>query len=151
MTGPGSQNPGIYRNLKDVLRRQPQVVTVWFEPDAIRKSHLAAEIDPIRLHPPSGPKPPTLEVRWKTAPPHDSFRVDYHDPNTGFHCGWHRDDDHTDLGEIHLQYRTSEMNEPLREPVAFEAESPARLLWECCERLFGETIAEYGPTDSREE
>lgn len=145
MTSPGSQNPGLYRNLKDVLRRQPAVVEVWFEPDAIRKSYLAAEVDPARLDPPSGPEAPTLEVRWETAPPHDRFRVDYHDLNTGYHCGWHRDDDHADLGDVHLQYRTPEMDEPARESTTFDANSPARLLWECCDRLFTETLPEYAP------
>lgn len=150
MTGPGSQNPGLYRSLKDVLRRQPTVVRVWFEPDAIRKSYLAAEIDPSRVEPPTGPESPRLELRWETAPPHERFRVDYYDPNTGFHCGWHRDEEHPDLGETHFQYRTPEMDGPTHEPVSFDAESPARLLWECCERLFGEALPEHAPTTDGE-
>jgi hypothetical protein len=82
-------------------------------------------------------------VRWETTPPHGRFRVDYHDPNTGLHCGWHRDDDHAELGGIHFQYRTPEMDEPEREPATFPAESPPRILWACCERLFEKRMTEH--------
>ena len=51
----GSENPAIYRTLKDVLERQAEVVSVWFEPDAIQKRYLAAEIAPQRVVPPTGP------------------------------------------------------------------------------------------------
>lgn len=143
MTGPGSQNPGIYRALKDVLERQPAVVAVRFEPDAIQKRYLRAEVGPDRVTPPTGPEQPMLEVRWETASPHERFRIDYHDPNVDFHCGWHRDDDHADLGEVHFQYRIPDRTETEREPAAFDAESPARILWTCCERLFDTVLPEY--------
>jgi hypothetical protein len=145
MTGPGSQNPGVYRTLKDVVERQPAVVTVQYEPDAIQKRYLRAEIAPDRVTPPTGPERPTLELRWETAPPHEQFRIDYHDPNVSFYCGWHRDEDHPDLGETHFQYRTAEMAEAEREPSSFDHESPARILWTCCERLFEDVLPEYVP------
>lgn len=145
MIGPGAQNPGVYRALKDVLERQTAVVAVRFEPDAIQKRYLSAEIAPDRVTPPTGPKRPTLDVRWETAPPHDRFRVDYHDPNLDFHCGWHCDDDHPDLGAVHFQYRAPEPAETEREPASFDAESPARVLWACCERLFEEVLPEHVP------
>lgn len=140
MTGSGSQNPGVYRALKDVLERQSTVDAVRFEPDAIQKRYLRAEVAPNRVTPPTGPQRPTLKVRWETAPPHERFRIDYHDPNADFHCGWHRDDDHPDLGDVHFQYRTPELTETIREPVSFDAESPARILWDCCERLFEDVL-----------
>jgi len=142
MTGTGGQNPAIYRVLKDVLERQAEVVTVRFEPDSIQRRYLAAEIDPSRVVPPTGPEAPSIEVHWKTTPPHNEFRIDYHDPNTGFHCGWHQDDDYDALGAAHFQYQTGEMEEPEREGTRFKAGSPARILWQCCDRLFEDVLGD---------
>ena len=135
----GAENPALYRTLKDVLERQAEVIAVWFEPDAIQKRYLAAEIDPQRVVPPTGPQSPQLEVHWKLTPPHNEFRIDYADPNVGFHCGWHQDEDHNDLGAAHFQYQTAPMETPNYEDAVFEAESPPKLLWECCNDLF-ETV-----------
>lgn len=140
---PGAENPALYRTLKDILQRQAEIVSVWFEPDAIQKRYVAAEINPHRVMPPTGPESPQLEVHWKLTPPHDEFRIDYADPNTGFHCGWHRDADHDDLGAAHFQYRTASMETPEHEGIVFEAESPPKRLWECCEALFDDVIPEY--------
>ena len=138
-----SENPVIYRTLKDVLERQAEVISVWFEPDAIQKRFLAAKIDPQRVVPSTGPESPQLEVHWKLTAPHDEFRIDYADPNVGFHCGWHQDGDHTDLGAAHFQYQTASMETPAYEKAVFEAVSPPKLLWECCDELFENIIPEY--------
>ena len=143
MNGPGTENPALYRTLKDILKRQAEITAVRFEPDAIQRRYLVATVDPHRVVPPSGPASPTIEVHWKLVPPHDEFRIDYSDPNTGFHCGWHQDEDHSDLGTAHFQYQTASMETPHREGVAFDAKSPPRLLWECCEGLFEEVIPEH--------
>ncbi len=140
---PGAENPALYRTLKDVLERQGEVRSVWYEPDAIQKRFLAAAVDPQRIVPPSGPDAPRVEVHWKLVVPHDVFRIDYADPNLPFHCGWHRDDDHNDIGETHFQYTTPAMETPQYEQVTFEAEAPAKLLWECCEELFANVIPVY--------
>ena len=139
----GAENPAIYRTLKDVLERQAEVVSVRFEPDAIQKRYLAAEIDPQRVVPPTGPKSPQLTVHWKLTPPYDEFRIDYADPNSGFHCGWHQDEDHSDLGTVHFQYQTASMEDPRYEGAVFEAESPPKLLWNCCYGFFENVIPEY--------
>ena len=136
----GADNPALYRTLKDVLKRQAEVISVWFEPDAIQKRYLAAAVDPRRVVPPTGPESPQLEVHWKLTPPHDEFRIDYADPNVGFHCGWHQDTDHTDLGVAHFQYQTDSMENPHYEQAVFEATSPPKLLWECCDELFEKII-----------
>ncbi|PSQ53219.1 hypothetical protein BRD20_03280 [Halobacteriales archaeon SW_8_65_20] len=143
---PDAENPALYRTLRDVLQRQVEVVSVWFEPDAIQKRFLAAEVDPHRVVPATGPDPPRVEVHWKLIPPHDEFRIDYADPNTAFHCGWHQDADHDDLGAAHFQYQTISMERPAYESTVFEAESPPKLLWECCEALFEDVIPEYTRT-----
>jgi len=139
----GAENPALYRTLKDVLERQAEVTAVRFEPDAIQKRYLAAAIDPQRVVPPTGPESPQLEVHWKLTPPHDEFRIDYADPNSGFHCGWHEDDDHDDIGAAHFQYQTASMETPTSEAVVFEASSPPKLLWECCDDLFNNVIPSY--------
>jgi hypothetical protein len=139
----GADNPALYRVLKDVLERLPEVIAVWFEPDAIQKRYLAAEVGPQRVIPPTGPESPQLEVHWKLTAPHDEFRLDYADPNSEFHCGWHHDDDHTDLGAAHFQYQTASMESPHYEAVAFEAASPPKRLWECCIDLFENVLPEY--------
>lgn len=140
MTPPGASNPALLRVLEDVLQRHPEIVTVRYEPDAIQKRYLAAAVAPNCVEPPTGPEPPRIEVRWTTAPPHEEFRVDYSDPNVAFHCGWHRDDQHPDLGPTHFQYWMPGADDPTREPATFDATSPARILWTCLERLFEDVI-----------
>ena len=106
------------------------------------KRFLAAAVDPHRIMPPSGPDEPRLEVHWQLTPPHDEFRIDYADPNVDFHCGWHRDADHPDLGDTHFQHKTDSMDAPQYEGVEIEAQAAAKILWECCEKLFGTVIPE---------
>lgn len=140
MSGAGSQNPAIYRALKDVLDRQPEIESVRYEPDAIQKRFLVGVIEPTRVEPHTGPEPPTLEVRWITRPPHEHFRVDYEDPNLAFHCGWHGDEFHPEFGDVHFQYESPETDGTVRRPAVFDVETPPRILWECCERLFEDEI-----------
>jgi hypothetical protein len=140
---PRAENPALYRTLKDVLERQAEIVSVWFEPDSIQKRYLAARIDPQRVTPSTGPESPQVEVHWKLTSPHDEFRIDYADPNVGFHCGWHQDENHSDLGVAHFQYQTDSMETPHYDGVVFEAASPPKLLWECCDELFETVIPDY--------
>jgi hypothetical protein len=140
---PGAEKPALYRTLKDVLERQAEIVSVWFEPDSIQKRYLAARIDPQRVTPSTGPESPQVEVHWKLTSPHDEFRIDYADPNVGFHCGWHQDENHSDLGVAHFQYQTDSMETPHYDGVVFEAASPPKLLWECCDELFETVIPDY--------
>lgn len=90
----GDPNANLYAQLKrDVLDRIPQITSVEYVPDAIEAKQLEARFDPDRLDPPTGPAPPKLVISWYRRAPYDWFRVDYHDPNTGFHAGWHQDED----------------------------------------------------------
>ena len=96
-----------------------------------------------KVVPPTSPESPQLEVHWKLTPPHDEFRIDYADSNIEFHCGWHQDVDHNDLGAAHFQYQTASMEVPHYEGVVFEAASPPKLLWECCDELFENVLPNY--------
>lgn len=143
MTPLGESNPAVLRVLKDVLERQPEVVDVRYEPDVIQKRRLGAEVATARVEPPTGPEPPRIEVRWSTTHPRDQFHVDYADPNTGFHCGWHRDGDHPELGTTHFQYRLPGAETTTHEPASFDADTPTRILWTCLERLFEDVLPRF--------
>lgn len=101
---PGTIDPTIYEGLQNVLRRQPEVTTVTYEPDSIAKQFLRGRIDPARLPVPTGPEPPVLDVEWRFDGEESYYRIHYADPNSGFNCGWHCDDDHPDLGPVHFQF-----------------------------------------------
>ena len=130
----GDPNTNLYAQLKrDVLDRLPQIESVTYVPDSIAAKQLRAVFDPTRLDPPTGPKSPTLTITWYRQEPHDWFRVNYTDPNTGFHAGWHQDEDHPNLGRTHFQYTTGD--ETSRQSTSFEHDTPSLILWELIEDL----------------
>jgi hypothetical protein len=127
-------NANLYSQLKrDVLDRVPQVDTVQYVPDEIEARRLRATFDPHRLDPPTGPESPELVVDWHRQTPHDWFRVDYADPNTGFHAGWHQDEDHPELGHTHFQQTVDGNTE--RRAITLEHDTPSLVLWEIVEEL----------------
>lgn len=138
----GDPNANLYAQLKrDVLDRVPQITSVEFRPDDIEARRLKAYFDPTRLDPPTGPEEPELVVAWYRQDPHDWFRVNYADPNTGFHAGWHQDEDHPDLGQAHFQYSTVEGGD--RWGTTFEHDTPSLLLWEIVETLLDDVLPKY--------
>lgn len=138
----GDPNAHLYEQLKrDVLTRVPQITAVEYVPDEIEAKQLQATFDPNRLEPPTGPEAPTLVITWYRQTPHDWFRVNYSDPNTGFHAGWHQDEDHHDLGHAHFQYSTDEETEQWG--VTFEHETPSLRLWEMIEELLEDILPRY--------
>ena len=132
-------NANLYAQLRrDVLDRVPQITTVEYVPDEIEARKLRATFDPDRLDPPTGPNAPTLEIVWYRQQPADWFRVDYSDPNTGFHAGWHQDEDHPDLGTAHFQYVID--GERDRWETNFEHETPSLILWEIVAELLEDVL-----------
>ena len=140
---PGSDpNVHLYEQLKrDVLERVPHITPVEYLPDEVEAKRLQATFDPARLEPPTGPEPPIFTVRWYRQTPRDWFRVNYNDPNSGFHAGWHQDEDYPDLGPAHFQYSVDE-NTTCR-GVTFDHETPSLLLWEIIEELLEEVLPMY--------
>lgn len=135
----GDPNAHLYEQLKrDVLERVPHITTVEYVPDAVEAKHLRATFDPNRLTPPTGPEAPTLEITWYRQTPHDWFRVNYSDPNTGFHAGWHQDEGHPELGHAHVQYSNTETT--TRQAMTFQHETPSLILWEIIEELLEEIL-----------
>ena len=99
----GDPNANLYAQLKrDVLDRVPQVTAVEYVPDDVEAKQLRAVFDPTRLDPPTGPDAPELSIKWYRQDPNDWFRINYTNPNAGFHAGWHQDEDHSDLGRTHF-------------------------------------------------
>lgn len=116
----------------------PHITTVESVPDDVVAKQLRATFDPDRLSPPAGPESPTLVIEWDRQTPQDWFRVNYTDPNTGFHAGWHQDDTHPEFGTAHFQYTTGEKSE--RWGVTFQHETPSLILWEIIETLLEEVL-----------
>jgi len=137
----GTIDSSIYEGLKDVLQRYPVVESVTYEPNSVVKKYLRAQIAPVLVSPPTGPTPPTLDVEWRFTSADQYYRIHYADPNTGFNCGWHRDDDHPELGAVHFQYKhPTEGND--YQPARFENEVSTEILWTALDRLFEEQIPE---------
>lgn len=135
-------NARLYEQLKrDVLERVPQVTAVEYEPDPVTARRLRATFAPTRLEPPTGPEAPTVKITWYRQSPDDWFRVDFTDPNTGFHAGWHQDEDHPDLGRTHFQYSTPDESD--RWGVSFDHETPSLVLWEIVESIVEDVHPTY--------
>lgn len=136
----GTIDSSVYEGLKDVLQRYPAVTTVTYQPDSIVKKSLQARIAPNRVSPPTGPEAPALDVEWRFTETEQRYRIHYADPNTGLNCGWHRDDDHPELGPVHFQYENPETGESGHEQARFAKTLPTELLWSALERLFTEWV-----------
>ncbi|MFB6128537.1 MAG: hypothetical protein ABEJ47_02125 [Halorhabdus sp.] len=136
MSLPGTTDPSVYRGLRDVLQRQPEVTRVTYEPDSILKRFIRATIDPDRVTPPTGPEQPTLDVEWRFSDDEQWYRIHYADPNTGFNCGFHRDEDHPELGPVHFQYENPSTEASDYKSVSFEKTIPTEVLWLALEELF---------------
>ena len=144
---PGTIDTSVYNGLRDVLNRHPKITAVGFEPDSISKEFIRANIAPARIEPPTGPDSPTLEVEWRFRRDSEYYRIHYADPNTGFDCGWHRDDDHPDLGSIHFQYENRRTGESDRIRAEFTKAVPTEILWTALQRLFDTKIPAYTSPD----
>lgn len=138
----GDANANLYYQLKrDVLDRVPEISSIEYVPNRAEARRLEATFDPVRLDVETRPEEPALVVAWFRGTPHDWFRVDYTDPNTGFHAGWHQDEDHADLGRTHFQYTRD--GETHRREFPVEHETPSLVLWEIVEHLFGEVLTTH--------
>lgn len=137
---PGTTDSSVYEGLKDVLQRYPVVTTVTYAPDSIRKRALHARTDPSRIVPPTGPESPTIDVEWRFVDDTPYYRIHYANPNTGLNCGWHRDDDHPELGPVHFQYERPAGGERGHERAQFDRSVPTEILWTILDQLFEERL-----------
>ena len=72
-----------------------------------------------------------LEVGWRPRDGTDVQRVQWTDETVSL--GWHKDDDHSDLGTTHFQLESG--GESVHEPGHIEVEAPLPFLERCLERL----------------
>jgi hypothetical protein len=110
--------------------------------------YLCAQVDLDRVVPPTGPAAPTLDVEWRFVDDEPYYRIHDADSNTGFNCGWHRHDDHPNLGPIHFQYEHPVQNENDHEPAQFQKTVPTEVLWTALGRLFEDRIPALSGADS---
>lgn len=140
---PGTIDASVYNGLRDVLSRHPTITTVGFEPDSISKEFIRANVAPARITPPTGPDSPVIDVEWRFREDTEYYRIHYADPNTGFNCGWHRDNDHPNLGSVHFQYEHPKTEEVDHLRSEFAKSVPTEILWTALQRLFETKIPEY--------
>lgn len=133
---PGTIDSSVYHGLRDILNRHPKITTVEFEPDSISKEFIRANVAPTRIEPPTGPDSPVIDVEWRFRRETEYYRIHYADPNTGFNCGWHRDEDHPALGPIHFQYDHPKTGEADRTRAEFAKSASTEILWAALQRLF---------------
>lgn len=136
----GTTDSSVYEGLKDVLERHPAITSVKYEPDSIIKKFIRARVDPNRVIPATGPEQPMLDVEWRFVGEDQRFRIHYADPNTGFNCGWHRDEDHPEFGPAHFQFEHPDQEERMHEAAEFEQSVPTEILWVVLARLFDERL-----------
>ncbi|WP_232833731.1 hypothetical protein [Saliphagus sp. LR7] len=73
----------------------------------------------------------TLEVAWRPRTATDVQRVQWADSVVSL--GWHKDDDHDDLGTTHFQRDSG--NQTVHEPGNLDVEAPLSFLETCLQRL----------------
>ena len=126
------------RDLKRILETRPEITSVEYVPDSIQKRALSARCDPHIVRPVTGPEAPILTVTLHE----NKFRIDYHDPNEEFHCGWHVDDDHPEYGPIHFQQRVESADEHTYESANIDARTAPTILLVVVQRLFETVLPE---------
>src|SRR6056297_3300108 len=136
----GATDSSVYEGLKDVLQRHPVVTTVAYEPDSIVKRFLRAQIDPSRVVPPTSPRITSTGRRMAIREKRTVLSHPLPDPNTGFNCGWHRDDDHPEIESVHFQYDYPALGDSDHERAHLEKTIPTEILWTALFRLFEQRI-----------
>lgn len=139
----GTTDSSVYKGLRDVLQWRPAVTAITYEPDSVVEQFLRARIGPSRVVPLIGPESPTLDVEWRFVGDESCYRIHYADPNTGFDCGWHRDDDHPGFGPVHFQYDCSAVDESDHERARFAKTLPTEVLWTVSDRSFEQRIPTF--------
>jgi len=120
------------RRIKERLENVPGASRVRYEPSSVRPRSVIADIDVEmflgRAFPRSGGR---IEVLWRPREGTDVQRVQWSED--GMSLGWHKDDDHPDLGTTHFQLDSAE--ETHHEEGHIEVEAPVSFLEICLDRL----------------
>lgn len=120
------------RRLKERLENVPGFDDVRYDPSRIRPRTVVADVDVELFLGEAFPRQTaTVEVLWRPREGRDVQRVHWADDVASL--GWHKDDDHPDLGVTHFQIQTDD--EVVHEPGRIDAEAPLPFLEICLDRL----------------
>ncbi|WP_210424208.1 hypothetical protein [Halorussus ruber] len=114
------------------MENVPGFHDVRYDPSRIRPRTVVADVDVELLLGESFPRTDAkVEVLWRPREGTDVQRVHWADDVVNL--GWHKDDDHPDLGTTHFQLETDD--ESVHEPGVIEVEAPLSFLEVCLDRL----------------
>jgi len=120
------------RRLKDRLKNVPGFANVRYEPSRLRPRSVIADVDIELFISDMFPRQEgKVEVLWRPREGSDVQRVHWADDVVSL--GWHKDDDHPDLGTTHFQLESG--GESVHKPGHIEVEAPLSFLEICLDRL----------------
>lgn len=120
------------RRIKERLEKVPGFENVRYTPSRLRPRTVIGDVDvTMFLGRPFPRDAATLEVSWRPREAEDVQRVQWVDE--GVSLGWHKDDDHPDLGVTHFQCSVD--GHVTHEPANITATAPLRFLETCLTRL----------------
>jgi hypothetical protein len=103
------------------MENVPGFASVQYDSSRIRPRSVVADVDIEMFLSSSFPRSTaTLEVLWRPREGTDVQRVHWADD--AISLGWHKDDDHPDLGTTHFQLETGETL--VHRPAHIEVEAP---------------------------
>lgn len=120
------------RRITERLKTVPGASNVRYEPSRLRPRKVIAEIDvEMFLGAEFSRETAKIEVVWRPREEHDIQRVQWIDDAVSL--GWHKDDDHPELGTTHFQIEQS--GETAHDEGHIEVEAPVSFLETCLDRL----------------
>jgi hypothetical protein len=120
------------RRLKNRMKKTPGFSDVRYEPSRLRPRKVVVDVNIEMFLGKEFPrKHATVEVTWRPREEVDLHRVYWIDDEVSL--GWHKDDDHPDLGTTHFQLESE--RESFHEPGYIEVEAPLSFLEICLDRL----------------
>lgn len=120
------------RRIKERMENVPGFQDVRYDPSRLRPRIVVADVDVELFLGESFPRTEAkIEVLWRPREGTDVQRVHWSDDVVSL--GWHKDDDHPELGTTHFQLETDD--ESVHEPGTIEVEAPISFLEICLERL----------------
>lgn len=142
--GLGGHRDRVQKTLKDNLKRIPGIEPVRFEPSRTGMEYQVvgdAAID-IFARGVITAESARVQLNWWPQPDEpDWFEFHYTD-STGYNCGWHRHKNKHVNGIDHFQKDLPTEDEIRYEPVSFEYNNPAGLVWEIIDDRLTQQVRE---------
>lgn len=120
------------RRLKERMEKVPGFNDVRYDPSRLRPRTVVADVDVEMFLGTSFPRATArVEVLWRPREGTDVQRVHWADGIVNL--GWHKDDDHPELGTTHFQLEIDD--KAVHESGNIEVEAPLSFLEICLDRL----------------